>query len=439
MEQKDRAWKVAVVGAGPAGVYASDILLKRLKEKASLMGIPKDVHIDIFEKNSAPYGLVRYGVAPDHPAIKLISQALDRAIGADEISLYCNVCCGRDISLEDLLPRYDAVIFATGGGEDGKWELGGKKIKGVCGAGEVAGWYNCAPDFAAPPLSSKAVAIVGGGNTALDVARMLLQDPYSLSKTDMPFKIWSKMVASSVREVHIFIRRGVEANKFSPQQIRQLKACSRLILDDFSKKSLEGFNPEGKIAEEIKSELETPGPENEKKSYMHFSSSVSSLFAPGGKLKAVEASRNIEGKKKADFCLKTNLCISAVGWRSERLPGLPFDESKGVIANEGGRVAPKVYVSGWAKRGCDGLIGSTKADASQTVDIILSDWQNLKQRPIDDSPVEDFLLGQSIPFTRKAGWFVLEAYEADLGKPDGKRSVKVGSEEEMKRISSLAQ
>lgn len=202
---------------------------------------------------------------------------------------------------------------------------------------------------------------------------------------------------------------------------------------------MEGFNPEGKIAEEIKSELETPGPENEKKSYMHFSSSISSLFAPGGKLKAVEASRNIEGKKKADFCLKTNLCISAVGWRSERLPGLPFDESKGVIANEGGRVAPKVYVSGWAKRGCDGLIGSTKADASQTVDIILSDWQNSKQRPIDDSPVEDFLLGQSIPFTRKAGWFVLEAYEADLGKPDGKRSVKVGSEEEMKRISSLAQ
>ena len=438
MEQKNRAWKVAVIGAGPAGVYTSSILLKRLEEKASLLDIPEYAHIDVFEKNPAPYGLVRYGVAPDHPAIKLISQALDRAIESEKISLYCNVCYGKDIGIIDLLPRYDAVIFATGGGEDGKWELAGRKIEGVCSAGEIAGWYNSMPGLPSPPLSSRAAAIVGGGNSALDVARMLLQDPYSLSKTDMPHDIWAKLVASCVKEVHIFIRRGVEANKFSAQQIRQLKACSKLILDDFSKESMERFDPQERTAREIKNELETSGPENKKKSYMHFSSSVSSLFAPEKKLEAIEISRNIGGKKSADFCLRTNLCVSAVGWRSEKLEGIPFDESKGVIANNEGRVKPKVYVSGWAKRGCNGLIGSTKADASQTVDMILSDWKESGQKEIDDSPIEAFLNGRNVMFSGKAGWFVLERYEAALGKPDNKRSVKVKSAGEMRRISSLA-
>ena len=439
MQEKGREWKVAVVGAGPGGVYASDILIKRLKEKAPLLGLPAAVHIDVFEKNPAPYGLVRYGVAPDHPAIKSISQALDRALEAKEISLYCNVCYGKDMALGDLLPRYDALIFATGAGEDGSWGLGQEKIEGVLGAGQIAGWYNSLPGFAPPLLNSRAAAVIGGGNTALDVARILLQDPYTLSKTDMPYEVWSRLASSRIEEVHIFIRRGVGGNKFSAQQIRQLKGCGRLILDEFSKDSLKSFEPDEKAAKEVKNELESPGGERSpKRAYMHFSSFVSALFAPEGRLEALEISRNEGGEPKGAFCLKTGLCISAVGWRSQKLPDLPFDGSKGSIPNEGGRIGRKVYVAGWAKRGSKGLIGATKADASQTVDLILSDWSQSGQGPIDASPIEEFLKERGIPFTNKEGWFLLEGYEARLGKPDNKKSVKVGSACEMKRISGLA-
>lgn len=439
MKRKNRAWKVAVIGAGPAGIYASLTLVKRLQEKAPFLGIPPCAHVDIFEKNPAPFGLVRYGVAPDHPAIKLISQALDRALKAEQISLYCNVGYGRDVGMEDLLPRYDALVFATGGGKDKKWGLGEGKIEGVCTAGEIAGWYNSMPGLCAPPLSGRSAAIVGGGNTALDVARMLLQDPYSLSKTDMPRSLWSDLVSSSIEEVHIFIRRGIEYNKFSAQQIRQLKACSNLVLDDFSKKSLKEFSPERNAAREVKSELENTAAERGKRtSYMHFSSSVSSLFAPERRLKALEISRNDGKGWQSEYCLRTGLCISAIGRESQRLPDLPFDEAKGVIANEGGKVGPKVFVCGWAKRGCEGLIGSTKVDASRTVDLILSDWKEFGQGQIDDSPIADFLKDRGIFFTGKAGWFVLEGYETALGKPEGKGSVKVRSDSEMKRISSLA-
>ncbi|MBQ1286395.1 MAG: glutamate synthase, partial [Aeriscardovia sp.] len=162
MAKGDRPWKVAVIGGGPAGIYASDILLKQLSQKAEQLGISAEAHIDIFEKNPAPYGLVRYGVAPDHPAIKLISKALDKALSNEKITLFCNVCYGRDISLEDLLEHYDALIFATGAGRDRQWNLG-RGVEGVCGAGRVAGWYNAFPQISAPPLSTRAAAVVGGG------------------------------------------------------------------------------------------------------------------------------------------------------------------------------------------------------------------------------------------------------------------------------------
>ena len=437
MAKGDRPWKVAVIGGGPAGIYASDILLKQLSQKAEQLGISAEAHIDIFEKNPAPYGLVRYGVAPDHPAIKLISKALDKALSNEKITLFCNVCYGRDISLEDLLKHYDALIFATGAGRDRQWNLG-RGVEGVCGAGRVAGWYNAFPQISAPPLSTRAAAVVGGGNTALDVARVLLDDPYSLSKTDMPQRIWRQMAGSRIREVHIFVRRGPAFHKFSLQQIRQLKACSLLIVDGFSKRQLSELEPPSSPAaravwEELKSAPE--GGDGAKKSYLHFSTSVSSVVAPAGRLRGVWARR--EGCPGEEFFLETGLCVSAIGWEAEKLPELPFDAARGTIANEKGRVAEKVYASGWAKRGCEGLIGSTKSDAAETVDCILSDWAQKGQKPIDLTPAAEFLKGKGVAFSKKAGWFALEQYEECLGKPEGKARVKVESDSEMKRVSGL--
>ena len=439
MARGGRPWRVAVVGGGPAGIYASDILLKRLAEKSEGLGICGEAEIDVFEKNPAPYGLVRYGVAPDHPAIKLISKALDKALSSRKINLFCNICYGKDLHLEDLCRRYDAAVFATGAGRDRKWELG-EGVEGVCGAGRVAGWYNAFPGMPAPPLSTPVATVVGGGNTALDVARVLLQDPYSLSLTDMPQDTWRELAGSQIREVHVFIRRGPESHKFSAQQIRQLKACSRLVLDRFSR-SLLGVakppsSPGSKAAWE---ELESAGEDGPapKKCCLHFASSISSLSAPAGRLEGVWVQRNIEGPSKEAFFLETGLCVSAIGWEAEKLPGLPFDPARGTIANEKGRVSGKVYVTGWAKRGCEGLIGSTKSDAAETVEGILSDWAQKGQEAIDCTPTEEFLKGRGISFSKKSGWFALERYEEGLGRPDGKARAKVGASSEMRRISGL--
>ena len=438
MAKGERPWKAAVIGAGPAGIYASDILLKELRRKAGELGICPEAEIDVFEKNPAPYGLVRYGVAPDHPAIKLISKALDKALSNENINLFCNVCYGKDLSLEDLLSHYDAAVFATGAGKDREWELGGG-VEGVMGAGKVAGWYNAYPGLPAPPLSGPVAAVVGGGNTALDVARVLLEGPYPLSKTDMPLKTWREMAASRISEVHIFVRRGPAFHKFSAQQIRQLKACSLLILDGFSRRQIEAMEPPSSpSARAAWEELETAAEEGPapKKSYLHFSASVASLCAPEGRLEGLRWAQGAEGPSKERF-LKAGLCVSAIGWEADRLPGLPFNPARGTIANEKGRVAEKVYATGWAKRGCEGLIGSTKSDAAETVESILSDWAREGQKPLDPAPAGEFLKQKGVAFTKKAGWFKLERYEEGLGKPCGKEREKVGSAQEMKRVSGL--
>ncbi|MBO6003791.1 MAG: hypothetical protein J6P35_02365 [Aeriscardovia sp.] len=439
MAKGGRPWKVAVIGAGPAGIYASDILLKQLAQKAEELGISKEAEIDVFEKNPAPYGLVRYGVAPDHPAIKLISRALDKALSSEKISLFCNVCYGRDLSLTDLLRRYDAVIFATGAGRDKKWELG-QGIEGVCGAGRVAGWYNAFPGICAPSLATPTAAVVGGGNTALDVARVLLQDPYPLSSTDMPQEIWRELAASSVKEVHIFVRRGPAFHKFSVQQIRQLKSCSRLIVDEFSRRLMGAeaapSSPAVLAAWRELQEASNAAP-SPKKCYLHFASSVSSLFAPNGRLEGLWAQRNGGSGTEEKFFLETGLCVSAIGWEAERLPGLPFDSDRGIVSNQKGRVSEKAYVTGWAKRGCEGLIGSTKSDAAETVESILADWGQKGQGEVDSTSTEEFLQSRKIRFSKKAGWFALENYESSLGRPDGKARVKVKSAFEMNRVSGL--
>lgn len=432
-----RKWKVAIIGAGPAGIYVSDILLKQLKKRAKELRICEDAQVDIFEKAAAPYGLVRYGVAPDHPGIKYISSALDRALSAKEVRLYCNVCFGKDIFLDDLLLRYDSVVFATGAGEDRKWEKQ-NGMHGVCPAGEIVKWYNASPFSSSPNLKTKAACIIGGGNVALDVLRMLLQNPYALLETDMPHEVWETLAESEIEEAHVFIRSGVDNIKFSALEIRQLKECCQVILDDFSRDSLLSLpNSENKNVQQVRDELKSEnGRRKRKKACLHFNAFVSSLIGHGA-LEAVEVERRSFGRTEPMFCLKTQLCISAIGYDISKLPGIPYDEQKHVIKNDRGRVQERVYSCGWAKRGCVGLIGSTKSDALETVETMLLDWRSIGRGPSSDSPIEELLEGRHVEFSGKGGWKRLENYEAALGKPQGKRSVKVKSDHEMKRISGM--
>ena len=222
-----RDFKVAVVGAGPAGVYVSDILLRQLAAKRDELGLGADAtaHIDLFEKLSVPFGLVRYGVAPDHPAIKYIIGALEKTLNNPQIRLMADVEFGRDINLDDLRSRYDAVIFATGAVDDRPLTIQGADARGVFGAARFVEWYDgyptASPDW---DLSASHVAVLGGGNVAMDISRLLVRYPDDLLHTDIPQNVYDGLDANKAEDVHVFVRRDVTHAKFSVQELRELEA-----------------------------------------------------------------------------------------------------------------------------------------------------------------------------------------------------------------------
>ncbi|WP_300766604.1 FAD-dependent oxidoreductase, partial [uncultured Bifidobacterium sp.] len=228
--------RIAVIGAGPAGVYSSDIFLRQLRKIGADMGLGDKARIDLFEKLPVPFGLVRYGVAPDHPSIKFIADALEKTLDNPDIHLYCDVEFGKDLTLEDLLERYDAVLFATGAVEDKPLPIPGTELDGVYGAARFVEWYDGYPTGARQwPLDAESVAVIGGGNVAMDVARELMRDADDLkSRTDIPDNVYEGIKANKARELHLLVRRGVAQAKFSVQELRELEKLPgvQLIIDE---------------------------------------------------------------------------------------------------------------------------------------------------------------------------------------------------------------
>lgn len=231
--------RIAVIGAGPAGVYSSDIFLRQLKKLGEELGLGTEARIDLFEKLPVPFGLVRYGVAPDHPSIKFIASALEKTLDNPNIHLYCDVEFGKDVTLDDLLARYDAVLFATGAVKDKPLNLPGADLEGVYGAAKFVEWYDGYPTGAREwPLTAENVAVIGGGNVAMDVARELMRNADDLKvKTDIPDNVYEGIGQNKAKVLHLFIRRGVAQAKFSVQELREMEKLPgvQLIIneDDF--------------------------------------------------------------------------------------------------------------------------------------------------------------------------------------------------------------
>ena len=217
--------RIAVIGAGPAGIYSSDLFLRQLQKLGDDMGLGPSARIDLFEKLPVPFGLVRYGVAPDHPSIKFIADALAKTLDNPNIHLYANVEFGKDITLEDLLPRYDAILFATGAVEDKPLSIPGASLNGVYGAAKFVEWYDGYPTSERTwPLDASEVAVIGGGNVAMDVARELLRDAdYLREHTDISDDVYNGLLKNRAQTLHLFIRRGVAQAKFSVQELREME------------------------------------------------------------------------------------------------------------------------------------------------------------------------------------------------------------------------
>ncbi|NUU16989.1 FAD-dependent oxidoreductase [Cellulomonas humilata] len=445
------ALRVAIVGAGPAGIYAADIL-----SKAGL-----DVSIDLFERLPAPFGLVRYGVAPDHPRIKQIIVALHKILDRGDIRLLANVDYGTDVTLDDLRRFYDAVIFSTGSIRDASLPVPGIDLDGSYGAADFVSWYDGHPDVPRTwPLNAQHVAVLGAGNVALDVARILAKHADDLLPTEIPANVYDQLKASPVTDVHVFARRGPAQVKFSPLELRELGHVPDVDVIvypedfDFDEGSMAAIHSSNQTKQVVKTLtdwtlLEVEEHTSSRRIHLHFLHKPVEVLGEDGKVIALRTERtalngdgNVSGTGELhDWPVQA--VYRAVGYFGSPLADIPFDDVAGVIPNREGRVVdvdgehlPGVYATGWIKRGPVGLIGHTKSDASETIKHLVSDVDRL-QRPEHPDPraVTALLIERGIDPIEWSGWQLLDAYEQSLGAAQGRERIKVVPREEMVAVS----
>ncbi|MDT7798654.1 MAG: ferredoxin/flavodoxin---NADP+ reductase, partial [Actinomycetota bacterium] len=438
------------MGAGPAGIYAADILDKSSDSVGSAT-------IDLFERMPAPFGLIRYGVAPDHPRIKGIVTALHKVLDKPNIRLLGNIDYGTDIKLDELREFYDAVIFSTGASADRALDIPGVDLDGSYGAADFVSWYDGHPDVPRTwPLEASSVAVLGVGNVALDVARILAKTADELLTTDIPDNVYQGLKASPVTDVHVFGRRGPAQAKFTPLELRELDHSPNVEVIvypediEFDEGSVAALRASKQIDMVVKTlqewAIRDPGT-RPRRLHLHFFHSPSEVLGADGRVVGLRTERteltgdgNVRGTGEFhDWDVQA--VYRAVGYLSSHLPELPFDHANGVVPNQAGRVLdldenqlPGVYVTGWIKRGPIGLIGHTKGDAAETIASLLTDADTLTA-PKYDSPdaILDFLAARGIPFTTWEGWGKLDAHEKSLGEAGGRERIKVVEREEMTR------
>ncbi|MDT8910419.1 FAD-dependent oxidoreductase [Amycolatopsis sp. PS_44_ISF1] len=441
------------MGAGPAGIYAADIL-----DKSDASGT---VAIDLFERMPAPFGMIRYGVAPDHPRIKGIVTALHKVLDRPNIRLLGNIDYGTDIKLDELREFYDAVIFSTGAMADRPLDIPGAGLEGSHGAANFVSWYDGHPDVPRTwPLEATSVAVLGVGNVALDVARILAKTADELLTTDIPANVYEGLKASPVTDVHVFGRRGPAQAKFTPLELRELDHSPNVEVIvqpediEFDEGSVAALRASKQIDMVVKTLQEWAIRDQgarPKRLHLHFFHSPAEVLGEDGRVTGLRTERTeytgdgtVRGTGEFhDWDVQA--VYRAVGYLSTHLPEIPFDHVAGVVPNQAGRVLdlddnqlPGVYVTGWIKRGPIGLIGHTKGDAAETVASLLADAETLAT-PKYSSPdaILDFLAARGIAFTTWDGWSKLDAHERSLGEPHGRERIKVVEREEMVRVSRL--
>jgi ferredoxin--NADP+ reductase len=399
-------YKVAIVGAGPAGYFAAQAL-------NNLADQDRSFEIDMFERLPTPWGLVRSGVAPDHPKIKTVSKVFEKIATGENFRLFANVEIGKDISVDQLQDRYDAVIIATGSSLGKTLGIAGEKLRGSLSAASFVPWYNAHPDFADVdvPLDSNAAVVIGGGNVAMDVARILALEPSELDPTDTADHAIVAFKNSDIRKVYIALRRGPEHAAFTSPELRDLPKLEHTNVIINEAEIVAAIARVGDSAEkDVKSNLDAMLfiAQNQKTEHER---TIEFLFTHTPQ--EIQGHAKVEGvvfsTPTGEITIKCGLVVTAIGYNALDIPGVPFENGK--VVNVDGRVKGNMYVVGWAKRGPSGVIGTNKSDASSVIELIGQDLGEPKNK----SDVTDLLKGKTV-VTQK-DWEAINAAEIAAGEP----------------------
>jgi ferredoxin--NADP+ reductase len=469
----DPAIRVAIIGSGPAGFYTAGHLLKAGGDH---------MEVDMLERLPTPWGLVRSGVAPDHPKIKSVTRIYEKTAAHPRFRYFGNVSFGEHVSREDLLERYHAIVYATGSPSDRPLGIPGEALTGSHAATEFVGWYNGHPDHThleVDLLSAERAVVVGNGNVAIDVARMLVLAPAELAPTDTADHALEVLAASQVREVVVVGRRGPAQAAFTNPELLELGELADadvIVHSDELEHALATHDANAeqdatarRNVEILRSYAERKPQGHARRIVLRFLLSPAALLPDRhGRLGAVEFVRNElvpspGGGLRAQATderetIPAGLVFRAIGYRGVPLPGVPFDERSAVIPNDGGRVKdsetsaalPGEYVVGWIKRGPSGVIGTNKKDAQETVDAMLADLtpignangaspahalEHVPSEP-DAVAVEELLRARQPELVTYAGWETIDRHERSLGEASGRPRVKLTHIDELLRVAA---
>jgi ferredoxin--NADP+ reductase len=450
-----RPYHIAIVGSGPSGFFAAASLLKAADASEDI-----DVAVDVLEMLPTPWGLVRSGVAPDHPKIKSISKQFEKTAEDPRLRFFGNVVVGEHVSAAELAERYHAVIYAIGAQSDRSLKIPGEDLPGSMAAVEFVGWYNAHPHFeeATPDLSGARAVVIGNGNVALDVARILVTDPDELARTDIADHALDSLRPCGVDEVVVVGRRGPLQTAFTTLELRELADLEGVdvIVDPAQ---LEGISDEdaAAVGKTTKQNIKVfrdyaarePRPGHRRIVFRFMTSPIE--IKGEGKVESIVLGRNElvtdeSGRVAAKDTgereeLPAQLVVRSVGYRGMPTAGLPFDDASATIPNTDGHVhgSRNEYVVGWIKRGPTGVIGTNKKDSQDTVDTLLNDLagaEALAEFPDDHADkLADWLESRQPKVVTSAHWEVIDRHERAAGEPHGRPRVKLPSVAEMLRIS----
>jgi len=426
--------RVAVVGSGPAGFYAA----------GALLSADQPVEVDMIERLPTPWGLVRLGVAPDHPKLKTVSRAFERIAEQPGFRFLGNVELGRDLTHDDLVRLYDAVIYAVGAQTDRRLGIPGEDLPGSWAATELVAWYNGHPDYQQLEfdLDVERAVVIGNGNVALDVARMLALTPEELAPTDATDASIEAIAASSLREIVVVGRRGPAQAAFTTPELQEMGdlAGADVIVDPAD---LEGADPKDTNSERNLAVLRDfaarePTGKPRRVVFSFFHSPVAILGderVEGVDLVCNELDANERAVPTDEHeTISCGLVFRSVGYHGVELPGVPFDPASGTIPNERGRVSPGVYCAGWIKRGPTGVIGTNKKDAAETVETLLEDAAAGRLEPKPDATavaVDALLFERGVDVVEYDGWMAIDEAERTAGEKSGRPRVKLCSWDEL--------